>query len=441
MRSGALALVVAALVVGASAATADVVSVDEPGTASAPAVRSAPFGDVVSVNEPSRLSTTLANDVLAAAAEVGAAALPGRSAQIGLVRLSRNGTPVQVAPSGYQYPMGLTVVPLDAAAFVLSAGVAEALARGQVVIGATSARIRGAQVGDLIELLDTGGNVRSFVIGRVADDTEVGGAELVMRDEEAAVLGVTTPTRMIVWGFDSRTALDAALARHGVPRTKVRVSRSWDPPSPDSTIGLAQTKALLGEFAFRRLSSGSIAIEPGWVDANIEPRRTFAGVGIRASCHKVVAPAIQGALSELAAAGLAGLIELTSTNTVGGCFSPRLNTVSGNLGFLSRHTWAMALDLNITQNPQGATPRLDCRVVRVFRKWGFAWGGNFVNPDGMHFEYVGERRDQLAFPSPYCPNIIEGSADRVDRHGSDATDDQAGRTALFADDGLSDGHE
>ncbi|HSJ50053.1 MAG TPA: M15 family metallopeptidase [Actinomycetota bacterium] len=26
-------------------------------------------------------------------------------------------------------------------------------------------------------------------------------------------------------------------------------------------------------------------------------------------------------------------------------------------------------------------------MVRVFERWGFIWGGDFVLPDGMHFEY------------------------------------------------------
>ncbi|MEY5152618.1 MAG: hypothetical protein RLZZ551_1167, partial [Actinomycetota bacterium] len=57
-------------------------------------------------------------------------------------------------------------------------------------------------------------------------------------------------------------------------------------------------------------------------------------------------------------------------------------------------------------NAQGGVPHMDCRIVRIFRHWGFAWGGNFTPSDGMHFEYVGERRDNLAFPSRYCPNIV-----------------------------------
>jgi hypothetical protein len=27
-------------------------------------------------------------------------------------------------------------------------------------------------------------------------------------------------------------------------------------------------------------------------------------------------------------------------------------------------------------------------VVTVFERWGFTWGGTWVVPDGMHFEFL-----------------------------------------------------
>ena len=96
----------------------------------------------------------------------------------------------------------------------------------------------------------------------------------------------------------------------------------------------------------------------------------------------------------MAAAGLAGAIDVTNANTYGGCHYPRFNRIGGELGFLSRHSWGMALDTNTVSNCQGCVPQMNCEVVRIFRRHNFAWGGNFLVPDGMHFEWVGERRDQ-----------------------------------------------
>ena len=35
--------------------------------------------------------------------------------------------------------------------------------------------------------------------------------------------------------------------------------------------------------------------------------------------------------------------------------------------------------------------------MRIFRRHGFAWGGNFLTPDGMHFEWVGEDRSKISY--------------------------------------------
>ena len=75
---------------------------------------------------------------------------------------------------------------------------------------------------------------------------------------------------------------------------------------------------------------------------------------------------------------------------------------------------------------------MDCRIVGIFRKHNFAWGGNFLTPDGMHFEWVGEARDTLAYPSRYCPNQVL-TATSTDR----APPSQRG--TMFAGDGWTEG--
>lgn len=378
-------------------------------TATAVAVRPPVVTETVSVAETSDLSPAVASAAAMAALQAGGAAVPGRAATVGMTRVLRGGGVVQAAPSGFMFPMGITVLPADAASAVMSRTVSSVLGWGQIVMGRTSADLRGAAAGDVVELVAANGAVFSFTIGYVAPDGEIGGAEIVMSPFSADLLGATQVSRVLIWGFGSREAIDWALAANGLERPGVRISRSWAPASPDGTLGLARTKAMLGEFAYRVNANGSVTQADNWAAANIT-RRTYDSIPIRASCHNVVVPALQGALTEVANAGLAGAIDVANANTYGGCFYPRFNRVTGNLGFLSRHSWGQAFDTNTTTNPQGGVPRMNCDVVRIFRKWGFAWGGNFNTPDGMHFEYVGERRDQMAYPSRYCPNVASGTS-------------------------------
>ncbi len=76
---------------------------------------------------------------------------------------------------------------------------------------------------------------------------------------------------------------------------------------------------------------------------------------------------------------------------------------------------------------------MDCRVVRIFRAHNFAWGGNFINPDGMHFEWVGEPRNTYLYPSRYCPNVPSGGIESFPSSRGEVGRDS--RADLFVDDG------
>ncbi len=432
-----VALVGALVVIGGTAASAATIpDLVEPGSVSAPASRDQAVLDVVSVGQLSELSPAVERAASRAAMAAGGVAVPGRSAMIPMTRITRGGSAVQLAPAGFFIPMGFTVLAPEAAVRLMSPDTSAAIASGQVVLGATSATLRGAVAGDVIELEAANGSLVGLTIGRVAFDDEIGGAELVVSPAIADRLGLTAVTRSIIWGFRSRAEIEVALKAEGLVPPSTRISRSWDPPSPDSVISLSQTKKLLGEFAFRPTGTDAVNLAGGWSDANIHPRVTFNDIGVRAACHNVVHPAIQGALSDVAAAGLGGLVNVANTNAVGGCFNPRYNRVTGNLGFLSRHSWGQAFDMNISENPQGATPKLDCRIVRIFRKWGFAWGGNFISKDGQHFEWVGQPRDQLLYPSTYCPNPGSPAPAPASAQRLNSTASASSTATLFAQDGF-----
>ncbi|MEX2626325.1 MAG: M15 family metallopeptidase [Ilumatobacteraceae bacterium] len=440
---GAAAIAVVLVSLGAVAvASSALTAIDEPAESGAMAqrvVEPAVAGDAVVVYNIGELRDDVAAAVSGAAADTTASWSPSRSASVGLVSVRRGSGFVQQAPSGFRYPLIVTAMPTSAVSAVLDAEVAAVLSPSQVVMGERTADLRGAQAGDEIDVIAADGSTVSFTVAMVGSDAQVGGAEVIMSPAAADRIGVTRVTRAVVWGFSSRTAIDRALATHGVGRTlpETRAVRSWDPPRPDATLSTARTKELLGEFAYRVRSDGSMAQEPEWVATNLPSQRQLLNdeVRIRARCHVRIVGALRSALADIADAGLGGAVDVGNSNTYGGCHNPRFNRISGELGFVSRHAWAMALDINTDTNAQGAVPQMDCRVVRIFRRHGFAWGGNFLRPDGMHFEWVGERRDQLSYPSRYCPN------DGVSARGRSAPAVPDGRTQLFADRTLTTGHD
>ncbi|MCU1366140.1 MAG: hypothetical protein JWN39_1779 [Ilumatobacteraceae bacterium] len=415
-------------------------------TAADVTVQATPVASGVDVVNIYNRATALADDVAAAAVAAATASRAawayGRGSSISMIAVRRGGTPVQIAPGGYSYPMALSALPLNAIGPLMGRDVARVLANGFIVMGRTTAGLRGAQVGDNIDLIAANGAVVTFTIGLLADDAVIGGTEILVTPEQADQIGATTVTRIVVWGFDSRDAMNQQLAAVGLdPRVDVRIRRSWDPFDPDSQIGMAETKAKLGEFAFRVQANGADAsLAADWEATHLPPDRQVlsAAIPIKARCNLAITTDLSAALDEVAAVGLGGAIDVGNANTFGGCFYPRFNRLSGNLGILSRHSWGQALDTNTTQNAQGNTPHMNCDVVRIFRKHNFAWGGNFLTPDGMHFEWVGTRRDQYLYPSRFCPNVptATGTASGPSTSVAPTGGMSLNRATMLADDGF-----
>ena len=420
--------------------------IDGPATAVQPAVRvpgpSGPDVDVVTIYNSGSLDRDVERGALAAAEATGGTGAIGRSASTGMRRVRRGGSVVQQAPSGYAYPMATTVLPAHAVANLMGNDVAAVLTATDIAMGQLTADLRGARAGDVVDLVASSGAVLQLTIAKVVPDEISGGTELLLSMEAADRLGITRDSRMVLWGFDSRASLDAELIKQNLISTSIRVRRSWDPPDPDATLGMAQTKAALGEFAYRVNWNGSLSIDSAWKNANISAG-SIGRLSLRSGCHKLVRTALTNAMNEVIASGLQNTINYFHANTAGGCYVPRFNRLTPNssIGFLSRHTWGQAVDTNTVGSCQGCAPPDfadparkpgGCDLVRIFRKHGFAWGGNFLTPDGMHFEWVGEQRDVGLYPSRYCANTNARSLT--------ATDEESERSTIFADDGLYVGH-
>src|SRR6266542_1633526 len=152
----------------------------------------------------------------------------------------------------------------------------------------------------------------------------------------------------------------------------------------DAVLPQVVEKALLGEFAAKPQPApgGWITIDPAWVNRHI----VTAAVPIlgRVTCNRAIIPQLRGALAEVVRRGLAHLVNPAD---YAGCYAARV--IAGDPGpSLAHHAWGSAIDLNATANPQGAPPHQDPRLVSVFERWGFTWGGRWLVPDAMHFELL-----------------------------------------------------
>lgn len=150
----------------------------------------------------------------------------------------------------------------------------------------------------------------------------------------------------------------------------------------DAVLPQLIVKDTFGEFAARALPDGRLQIDPRWVKDNIRAARVpILG---RVLCHRALIPQLRSALREIRAEGLAHTI---NRSQYGGCYGPRFIGLEPG-GRLSHHAWGIAIDINVAENAFGTRPTQDPRLVEIMEGHGFTWGGRWLVPDGMHFEWV-----------------------------------------------------
>lgn len=297
-----------------------------------------------------------------------------------------NGDVVDDPDDPYRIPLdSFSVNPGEYAPFLPEAfrdEVVGALRDGTAVLGSTSAALRRLGPGATITIGGT-----DVTVGAVAPDGVIGWSELLVNPEVGAALGITHDRYLLALGTDALTmkrftAEVRALLPAGTPlRTVkpggtryVRVASGVDPP--------VVIKRVFGEFAAAPRSDDPAFLDmnPAWYDANIVTEEVpILG---RVTCNRALLPALHGALQDVVDAGLAQEIHIYS-----GCYAAR-TVARSSTAPPSNHAYGAAIDIDAPTNGYGdTTPAMDPRVVEIFERWGFQWGGDFLIPDGMHFEY------------------------------------------------------
>lgn len=154
-----------------------------------------------------------------------------------------------------------------------------------------------------------------------------------------------------------------------------------EPSTQRAFLSGAAARSAFEPFNYVSFGDGMIQIDSAWVRRNIV-RAEVPILRGQVVCHRLLIPQLRGALQEIQDRGLAHLIDTTQ---YGGCWVPRHILFNPGSG-LSMHAWGLAVDLNVSTNGYGASPQMDPRIVEVFDRWGFVWGGRWSTPDGMHFE-------------------------------------------------------
>lgn len=227
------------------------------------------------------------------------------------------------------------------------------------------------------------GNQAGALVVRVgAEATMAAKLDAVVNHVRGRQLGMSPANAVIVSTAGSEPAEVAeALRRRVGDRATVTLLGAL-PVAGQQTAFLSggSVAAAVGSFHYRYFADGTVTPDPVWVAASI--RTESVPLLGAVTCHRVMLPQLRGALEEVVARGLAASID---TGDYGGCYVPRFIARDPSQG-LSLHTWGIAVDLNVQGNLRGTPGQIDRRVVEVFRRWGFAWGGDWSYTDPMHFE-------------------------------------------------------
>jgi hypothetical protein len=296
-----------------------------------------------------------------------------------------DGTRVDHPPAGLSIPLEVAGAdPSTYAPFMAPADrtFLPALVKGEAVLGTTSAELRHLGPGSTLIF-----GSRKIRVAGVVPDAAIGAHEVLVSRRVAQSLKVTRDRYLLIDPARgaSRKRLTKGIRSLLPAGVLLRVRGPGETPffrQGDAVLPPVRLKVLFGEFAARPIAGGFLDVDPSWVRAHIPVVRVPILGKVR--CNRALIPQLRSALAEVERERLAEFID---RKDYAGCYSGRFLNRNPEAG-ISHHAWGVALDVNASTNQFGQSPHQDARVVAIFRKWGFTWGGRWLLPDGMHFEFV-----------------------------------------------------
>lgn len=293
------------------------------------------------------------------------------------------GSELQLASGRSDYPLvpvqAFTVDPGSYAAAAEQPQLRAALQQG-LVLSQTGALLRHVAVGDQLLLADR----RRLPVSAIVDDHLLGGYEIAAAK---SVLGQAPSAAASYLLVDAQTSPIAL--RRSLPGLDLRIesrTRNGFISSADAVLPQSQIKKRFGEFS-TTAGTGALRLDTAWRRAWLAST-SLPQLGV-ITCNRAIIAPLRAAMAEVTRLRLGALIHTADFRRQGGCYSPRVVRFGG--GQLSSHAWGIGIDINIDDNPLGARPVQDPRLVAIMAKHGFIWGGLYLRPDGAHFEWVGAR--------------------------------------------------
>jgi hypothetical protein len=252
----------------------------------------------------------------------------------------------------------------------------QSVARGEAAVAHDHATKLKIKLGGTVTL--GGRNTLKMRVGALAS-SGLADVAVVVSDAVAERLGLPKTTAAVLSAGPGADPGVLAQAVRAVLGPTIRV----EPLSPPAGLPMAflqggRAARRLGGFSYQVHPDGTVSPEPSWVRDNIR----YASVPVIGTvrCHKLMIPQLRAALAEIQRAGLGPKLY-----SFAGCYVPRFIERNPERS-ISLHTWGIAVDFNVATNLVGTKGDMDPRIVAIFEKWGFRWGGYWSVPDPMHFE-------------------------------------------------------
>lgn len=325
----------------------------------------------VTVHQPRLRVTNLPNDkALRAIRRVNGVRMAS-DFSVGRIPVGPRATPITIAAvSPKRFRILTPQVTADAVA------VWQRIAEGDAAFTHDTGTRLKAALGTMVPVGSGGSTLR---VGAYASNGIPPVADALISPATARALGMRGRRDVLVSlrdGADPAALADAVRSASGAD-----VSVIEEPQARRAYLTGDDARSAFEPFNYIDMGDGMIQIDPGWVSRNIV-RRPMPLLKGEVVCHRLMVDQLYGALKEIEDRGLGHLID---PSQYGGCWVPRHIDFNPSRP-LSMHGWGLAADFNVSTNGLGMKPQLDPRIVAVFDRWGFVWGGRWSRPDGMHFE-------------------------------------------------------